>query len=184
MNRRVSESGFTLLEILVASMLMAMLITILTMVFNSSSIAWNTGKANVTEMDSVRREMSVATIQADNAVPGVEVDGQGKVELESWGYLVGPWDEEKGGLRQRTVIPPSGKVGAVLKKPEIKPDSGQEKGTWLYKENDKLWATLTGNASAENKKGNARDCVVGVWSYGPDGRPNTGDDISTWPDAD
>ena len=22
---------------------------------------------------------------------------------------------------------------------------------------------------------------VGVWSYGPDGKPNTGDDITTWP---
>ena len=43
MNRQVAKNGFTLLEILVASMLMAMLITILTMVFNSSSIAWNTG---------------------------------------------------------------------------------------------------------------------------------------------
>ena len=45
MTRRTSESGFTLLEVLVASMLLAMLITILTMVFNSSSIAWSTGKA-------------------------------------------------------------------------------------------------------------------------------------------
>ena len=178
MNRRGSQSGFTLLEILVASMLMAMLITILTMVFNSSSIAWNTGKANITEMDSVRRKMSVATIQADNAVPGVEVDGQGKVNVHSWGYVVGPWDE-KGELRQRAVIAANDQIG-TLTMPQLKP----EKGTWLYKDKDELWATLTDNVRAENKRGNARDCVVGVWSYGPDGRPNTGDDISTWPDAD
>ena len=30
--------------------------------------------------------------------------------------------------------------------------------------------------------GNAKACVVGVWSYGPDGLPDTDDDISTWPD--
>ena len=49
MTRRTSESGFTLLEVLVASMLLAMLITILTMVFNSSSIAWSMeiGRAHV-----------------------------------------------------------------------------------------------------------------------------------------
>ena len=73
MIRRASKSGFTLLEILVASILMAMFITILTMVFNSSSIAWSTGKASVKEMNVLRRGMSLATIEADNAVPGVEL---------------------------------------------------------------------------------------------------------------
>lgn len=176
MNRQVAKNGFTLLEILVASMLMAMLITILTMVFNSSSIAWNTGKANVTEMDAVRRQMSVATLQADNAVPGVEVDGQGRVNVSSWGTLVGPWDEN-GGIRLRAVRPAS---GDVLTMPNLQP----QRGTCLYKEKAELWATLTRNETAVNKRGNARDCVVGVWSMGPDGKENSGDDISTWPDAD
>ena len=60
MTRRTSESGFTLLEVLVASMLLAMLITILTMVFNSSSIAWTMGKAGVADMATVRNNLSAA----------------------------------------------------------------------------------------------------------------------------
>ena len=74
MTRRASESGFTLLEILVASLLLAMLITILTMVFNSSSIAWSTGKASVAEMDKVRNNMSAASQVTDNAMPRVALD--------------------------------------------------------------------------------------------------------------
>ena len=39
MKRLNDRSGFTLIEMLVASLLLGMLVTILTMVFNSSSIA-------------------------------------------------------------------------------------------------------------------------------------------------
>ena len=67
MTRRTSESGFTLLEVLVASMLLAMLITILTMVFNSSSIAWTMGKAGVADMATVRNNLSAADRAAARA---------------------------------------------------------------------------------------------------------------------
>ncbi len=157
-------------------MLLAMLITILTMVFNSSSIAWSTGKASVAEMDEVRRKMSVASIAADNAVPGVEVDNR-----RTWGYLVGPWDS-KGGLRRRAIVNDmSSVVGQkVLELPNL--DSGE--GTWMYKKDNKkdLWATL--NPGSVQISGKAKSYSVGVWSLGPDGKENSGDDISTWPDTD
>ena len=49
------REGFTLVEVLVASLLLGMLVTILTMVFNQSSIAWRTGKASVSVIDKMRR---------------------------------------------------------------------------------------------------------------------------------
>ena len=170
MTRHASEKGFTLLEILVASMLLAMLITILTMVFNSSSIAWSTGKASVTEMDDVRLKMSAASQVADNAMPGVKADNK-----NSWGFLVGPWNAN-GGLRQRAL---AGNMQGenVLTLPQLSSD----KGSWVYKD-DRLCAVLS-SLSVQNT-GKAKDYVVGVWSLGPDGKANSGDDISTWPDVE
>ena len=169
MTRHASEKGFTLLEILVASMLLAMLITILTMVFNSSSIAWSTGKASVAEMDDIRLKMSAATMIADNAVPGAEVG-----KNNSWGYLVSPW-KSNGELRRRAIA--STMDGeSVLTKPSL-----NSAGSWVYN-NNKLCASLS--PGSVNISGNTKAYVVGVWSLGPDGRPNSGDDISTWPDVE
>ena len=56
--KRCRQRGFTLIEVLVASLLLGMLVVILTMVFNQSSIAWRTGKASVAEMDGMRRLLS------------------------------------------------------------------------------------------------------------------------------
>ena len=171
MRRRSSQSGFTLIEILVASMLMAMLITILTMVFNSSSIAWSTGRATVTKMNKMRRGMAAATIEADNAIPGWKVGGS----LSDWGYLVGPWDAQ-GKLRSRAIwnLP---EVGQVLL---ANPTFGSGKGSWVYEGNETLWATF--NPDDIQKADKEQAYGVGVWSLGPDGKENSGDDISTWPD--
>jgi len=61
-----SHRGFTVLELLVASMLLGMLMTILTMIFSQSSIAWKTGVAGVSNMDAARKEVSDIRNQADN----------------------------------------------------------------------------------------------------------------------
>lgn len=172
MTRRNSESGFTLLEVLVASMLLAMLITILTMVFNSSSIAWSTGKASVAKMDNVRNTMAAAGLEADNALPGVEVGNK-----NTWGYLVGPWDE--GGKPRKRAIAQNLDGGSSLTMPSLDADKGKP---WLYESEKKLWATFSlGNIKITGK---ADSFVVGVWSLGPDGKENSGDDISSWPDMD
>ena len=44
------KRGFTILEMLVASLLLGMMVTVLTMIFNQSSIAWRTGIAGVVEI--------------------------------------------------------------------------------------------------------------------------------------
>ncbi len=181
MTRRVSESGFTLLEILVASMLLAMLITILTMVFNSSSVAWSTGKASVAEMDEVRQKMSAASIAADNAVPRVDVDSP-----STWGLLVSPWKAD-GSLRRRGIVKMSESRVANqvwnLMQPNLDIKKGKTgEGEWVRKSSAQLWSTL--QPGRVDLSGDTKAYVVGVWSVGPDGKENTGDDISTWPDVD
>ena len=61
------KRGFTILELLVASLLLGMLVTILTMIFNQSSIAWRTGVAGVADLDEVRDNMAEVREEADNA---------------------------------------------------------------------------------------------------------------------
>lgn len=60
------KRGFTILELLVASLLLGMLVTILTMIFNQSSIAWRTGVAGVSHMDEVRDDVAEIREEADN----------------------------------------------------------------------------------------------------------------------
>ena len=64
------KKGFTLLELMVASLLLSMLVTVLTMVFNSSSIAWRTGTAGVAELKNVRTELGTFHDIMDDLLPG------------------------------------------------------------------------------------------------------------------
>ena len=182
MTVRSSCSGFTLLEVLVASILLGMLVTILTMVFNSSSIAWRTGKASVAEMDDVRKAISGAGLAADNAVPRVDTQNP-----QEWGYLVSPWNTD-GTMRKRGVekmssskiakeVWDSFSLDSEIKSPgkDVKPN------TWVRKNGIQLWATLEPGRIGLGR--GVASYVVGVMSLGPDGKENTSDDISTWPDT-
>ncbi len=62
-----AHSGFTIIELLVASLLLGLLVTILTMIFNQSSIAWRTGIAGTVDMDKVRENIAELREEADNA---------------------------------------------------------------------------------------------------------------------
>ncbi len=61
------KRGFTIIELLVASMLLGMLVTILTMIFNQSSISWRLGVVGVSDMDTIRDNMAELRDEADNA---------------------------------------------------------------------------------------------------------------------
>lgn len=182
MTRRVSENGFTLLEVLVASILLGMLVTILTMVFNSSSIAWRTGKASVAEMDDVRKNMSGAGLAADNAVPRVDTKNP-----QEWGCLVSPWKAD-GTMRKRGVEKMSSSriagdawssftLDSNIKSPNN--DVGPDK--WARSTGIPLWAELAPGRIGLGR--NVASFTVGVMSLGPDGKADTKDDISTWPDT-
>lgn len=84
------NKGFTILELLVASLLLGMLMTILTMVFTQSSVSWRLGSAMVSDLDDVRQNIGQVREEADNAVP---CDG-------TLCRLLSPWDEN-GNLRPR-----------------------------------------------------------------------------------
>lgn len=153
------REGFTLVEVLVASLLLGMLVTILTMVFNQSSIAWRTGKASVAEMDDMRRYYSQIQRHADDALPGVDSTGTRA------GRVANAW-KGNGDLRIRALVDWDTAVG--INSSSFDPSSSSSKGSFLCQ-----------GRSFKTKSVSA--FTVGVWSYGPDREPNTGDDITTWP---
>ena len=93
------KRGFTIIELLVASLLLGLLVTILTMVFNQSSIAWRTGVAGVADLDDIRDNIAELRDEADNAfVWNNEVYRH-----------VGLWDKD-GNLRDRACDAPGSKT--------------------------------------------------------------------------
>ena len=146
-----------MLELMVAALLMGMLLTILTMIFNQSSIAWSTGTASVVALGDVRRDISHNAYLADNAL---ETEGS-RQGLQ----VVSVWNPNAGGSVLRTdtegrTLDLNGLKGKQVRDPM--PDES---------------VTLGGGASAGQET-----YVVGVTSNGPDGLAETWDDISTFPE--
>ncbi len=161
-----SKRGFTLIEILVASLLLGMLMTILTMVFNSSAIAWRTGRASNSMMSKTRRQLSYAQYLADNALPRVDT-----ARSSSTGRILGAWDRD-GKLRDRAVdIYSSGKFPFRLPNWDSQDSSGSSV--------PQPWQQVSSIQSLRADGGSTY--VVGVLSWGPDGKENTVDDINTMP---
>ena len=97
------KKGFTIIELLVASLLLGMLVTILTMVFNQSSIAWRTGTAGVADLDDIRDNVAELREEADNAFVA-NVGGSYQIFRH-----VGLWDS-RGKLRDRACDAPGSDV--------------------------------------------------------------------------
>lgn len=160
------QAGFTLLEMLVASLLLGMLVTILTMVFNSSSIAWRTGKAGVAGLSKMRRQLSLAQYRADNLLPDIDEESEGTV-----GMIGSAWNPN-GDIRTRAVS-------------RIPGDNGFSTPSFGSSFNSAK-SSPGGPASVKVECGSfsldrANSYTVGVLSYGPDGDRDTDDDITTWP---
>ena len=168
MKRLNDRSGFTLIEMLVASLLLGMLVTILTMVFNSSSIAWRTGKAGVSQLSLMRRQLSLAQNRADNLLPRIDIEKKSLV-----GLVAGAWHAD-GTVRARAVS--YYKEDGFFQKPNF--DSYRSDDASLN--TAPPWQQL--NNLGTLRYGSSHAYTVGVLSYGPDGKIDTDDDISTWPD--
>ena len=153
--------GFTILELLVASLLLSMLVTILTMLFNQSSIAWRTGLARTTNLDDIRRNVAAIRDGADN--------------IYLWNNqpqrILSLWDDMKGTLRTRAWNVDAESSGA--------PQDAQS-GTLTYKRNLNEF-TIKSVGSGQNSN-NRKTYIVNVMSDGPDREPNTYDDIWSFPD--
>lgn len=160
------KKGFTILELLVASLLLGMLVTILTMIFNQSSIAWRTGVSGVAAMDKVRDNVAEVREEADNLfIFGNTVN-----------RLTGLWGSD-GMLRKRACFGPN-----------VKPKSSDDSAYEIVV----LRSSVNGNTKGRNigpvdvgSGGGGKSVqtyTVGVTSWGPDGKKDTYDDITTWPD--
>ena len=159
------KRGFTLLEVLVASVLMGMLVTILTMIFNQSAIAWRTGKASVADMSETERNLARIHSMADNVLPYTGSDNY---------CVVSPWDDAADDSSTR--FNPRGIRRARDLRTGVATVSGSyysdDAGKGAWKKSD------LGNPDLNGGK----TFIVGVRSAGPDRQWETEDDISTWPD--
>ena len=158
------RNGFTLLEVLVASVLMGMLVTILTMIFNQSAIAWRTGKAGVADMTETERNLSRIHYMADNLLPYMGDNY----------CIASPWDDS------------DGKDSKTLQSRGIRKASELEKGLNTVSGNfgnadAGKGAWLKSSLGRPDQKSGA-NFIVGVRSWRPDRQPDTADDITTWPD--
>ena len=165
------KKGFTIIELLVASLLLGILVTILTMVFNQSSVAWRTGVAGVADLDDIRDNVAELREEADNAFIA-KVGG-------SYGIYrhVGLWNKY-GKLRNRACDAP---------------DLQDENANWMH---PKILESAIGNVSEDTTPdkfalfnvGNAgnprsvKNYSVNVMSAGPDRQFDTWDDIWSSPD--
>ena len=151
------KRGFTLIELMVAAVLLAMLMTILTMIFNQSSVSWSTGVAAVVSIGDTRSQMSDDAYYADNL-------------LATEGAIAGVrtasiWDRSGGGSVLRT-------NGRALETGT--PTSG------FPAMRDRLGSETLSFGGGQAAGGDTY--VVGVASNGPDGIAETWDDISTFPE--
>ena len=155
------RKGFTLIEIMVATLLLTMLVTILTMIFNQSSIAWSVGLASVTGLDRAREDIASYARESENAI----LDDAGNRVL----LLTSVFDDENGGLRDA-----DGRTLAVtMEKLNASPSDLRDPIS------DRAYA-VTGSGTAGHET-----YIVGVVSYGPDGKTGgdySWDDISTLPE--
>ena len=166
------KKGFTIIELLVASLLLGMLVTILTMVFNQSSIAWRTGTAGVADLDDIRDNVAELREEADNAFIA-KVGGSYQIFRH-----VGLWDAQ-GKLRDRACDAPQseapseggGKLRANILRNELSVSATTKPENFL--------PFNVGNAGNPRS---VRNYTVNVMSAGPDKTFDTWDDIWSWPD--
>ena len=179
----MKRTGFTVLELLVASLLLTMLVTVLTMIFNQSSIAWRTGVAGVVELNTVRSSMGAYHDMQDDALPG----------LGQTASQAGAGSSDSRDILYRTVSVFSGWDGSGQLSPNSaeRQDSNcrgrlydkfdsQESASGMFQMGDVRVGRSRSLGSGRVRSGSA--FAVGVRSAGPDKRWSTPDDINTFPE--
>ena len=168
--------GFTLIELMVASVLLGMLAAILTMVFNQSSIAWRTGVAGIVNLNDSRAALGTAHDICDELLPGLGDDrtaSDGGSDGRTVKYrTVSLWDGTKQNqLRMRSQRAFNFDSKSI--------NWGKARSFSMSDAQTANALSVVGAGGAANE---ARNYSVGVRSLGPDGDPDTEDDISTWPE--
>lgn len=161
------KKGFTILELLVASLLLGMLVTILTMIFNQSSIAWRTGTASVVNLDRARQNIASIREEADNLY----------IWKNNVYKLLSPWDEN-GQVRSR------GEIGNGCT-PQNATQDDAIKYSGLTSLNGSTTLNNIGlvNVGSAGSGGQSQfSYTVNVKSAGPNKTANDYDDIWSYPD--
>ena len=174
------KRGFTILELLVASLVLGMLVTVLTMIFNQSSIAWRTGVAGLLDMDEVRDNIAAVRDEADCLYPWNN-------ELHR---TVSIWNEKAGGgrpqLKKRAIDAPDnadvGEEEKVKTLTELRPVRNVLDLVSELKKDDPDPQHF-GPVNVKNSESQAgRNWIVNVKSCGPNRVLNDYDDIWSNPD--
>lgn len=143
------KRGFTLLEMLAATVLLGLMATLGVSLFRQSAIAQSVGEASVEDCSRRRREIACAARLAAETVP-VAVSGAGPVAFR----VMSAWDADGNVRRSRPferMEAPLPAVGAACRR-----------------------ATFSAT-----EKNSGEVVTVVVASAGPDGRWGTDDDLST-----
>lgn len=154
------RAGFTLIEMLVASLLLSMMVVILSMIFSSSAIAWRTGTAGVSGLHKARKNLAAYQLAADSCIPHLEGEKRGL------GYIRAVW------MNGTTLVDAEGKTGVTRGFSDTSTGSAGVDSSKPFKQN------LPINGITENS---FQTYIVGVGSAGPDRTWDTKDDIATWP---
>lgn len=158
------KRGFTILELLVASLLLGMLVTILTMIFSQSSIAWRTGVAGVADLDDARNNIAELREEADNVY----------IWNNKAHRILGLWNEQ-GQLRTRAIDAEGGDFKQSETAQLLQSKGGLSDTTKL-----KDIKIVSVGSGASN--GSVNTYTVNVMSSGPDREFDTYDDIWSFPD--
>ena len=177
--------GFTILELLVASLLLSMLVTMLTMIFNQSSIAWNTGVASVSDLEIVRTKLGGYHNVFDEALPGVGQDNAkagGSGDNRQIKYRTVSLFRNWNGSGQLDGLQASTKCqGRSFD--EIDWNNSGNLDNYESRMQDVARGKSSGSLGNGTRwnKGNG-GFIVGVRSWGPDRQEGTDDDITTYPE--
>ena len=188
------KRGFTILELLVASLLLSMLVTMLTMIFNQSSTAWNTGVASVKDLESVRTQLGGYHDAFDDALPGVGQQSGYRDILDNGREIryrtVSLFRNWNGSGRLQANNASANCPGRAFD--EIQWRNGTEslqsyRSRMQEAMKGELVSLSGGSGSMGQNQGvnvsrGAGDIVVGIRSSGPDRKMNTSDDLNTFPE--
>lgn len=180
----MKRTGFTVLELLVASLLLTMLVTVLTMIFNQSSIAWRTGVAGVVDLNEVRTRLGTYHDLEDDTLPGL---GQTASDAGPGG------SDDRRAVQYRTVSIFKGWNGSGQLQNGAERYDGSCNGRLYDKLDTRLVPSGMMFGISDARLGKVADNVgagsvhggsayaVGVKSLGPD-KNDPSDDINTFPE--
>ena len=192
-----SRQGFTILELLVASLLLSMLVTMLTMIFNQSSVAWSSGVASMKMLGGERAGLGAWHDIQDDILPGVTDKNATTGQSDNrrlWYRTVSLFDGlSSDSLRSsfsQNRIRTDGQCvtrafdqiawGSVNTRIPDRVTDDVRRGV-LMTSSDASSANQGQNVAAGGG-GSGGGVIVGVWSAGPNGKWGDEDDINTFPD--